>query len=108
MAPANPPRVSGICQRVPASAARIPNCMSVCGSGCPEIWGKSSGYFATCGLLAGTQRLLARAGAGQLAKQVAACLAGVPILQVWTAGLIGGQAKLKPDPALIKHRPSKT
>ncbi|PLW51718.1 hypothetical protein PCASD_00562 [Puccinia coronata f. sp. avenae] len=29
-------------------------------------------------------------------------------LLVWLAGLIGGQAKLKPDPALLKHRPSKT
>jgi hypothetical protein len=34
--------------------------------------------------------------------------AGVPILQVWPAGLIGGQAKLKPDPALLKHRPRGT
>jgi hypothetical protein len=34
--------------------------------------------------------------------------AGVPILQAWPAGLIGGHAKLKPDPALIKHWPSKT
>jgi hypothetical protein len=34
--------------------------------------------------------------------------AGVPILQAWPAGLIGGEAKLKPDPTLLKHRPSKT
>jgi hypothetical protein len=34
--------------------------------------------------------------------------AGVPILQAWLAGLIGGQAKLKPDLALIKHWPSGT
>jgi hypothetical protein len=34
--------------------------------------------------------------------------ADVPILQAWPAGLIGGQAKLKTDPALLKHRPSKT
>jgi hypothetical protein len=41
-------------------------------------------------------------------KKLLVCFMVCPILQAWPAGLIRGQAKLKPDPALLKHRPRKT